>query len=158
MYLWFLFSVLNLSSAPTAPHPPARWFSLDVLVDTTGKTTDNCCSSQPTPPNLSLTAYGMGEGCCRCCLLFTRMGRGCISSPRSRFRSAGLIRSCKHGLSPLAFGIRCNPARTLHADFGLRGSCSSRSCVCWQGFLLACSSRRCLYRHRVPLFPSVIHI
>lgn len=52
-YLWLLFSVLNLSSASIAQHPPTQWFSLGILTDTTGRTTTNCCSSQPAPQTLS---------------------------------------------------------------------------------------------------------
>lgn len=112
-----LVSVLNLSSAPMAQHPPTERFSLDGLTDTTGTATTNCCSSQP-PPSPLLTALGTGEGGCPRHRLFTGMGAGCLSSPQSRSCSAGLVKSGTGGLSPLGLGIRCGLARTRTLTLG----------------------------------------
>lgn len=64
----------------------------------------------------------------------------------------------KHGLSPLAFGIWCGLAGTCVLTLGSMEDVPAGGACAGRGFLLACFSRRCLCRHQVPLFPSVIHI
>jgi len=152
-YLWFLFSVLHLSAAPVARHPPALVFP-GCAYGYHWKPYSQLLLLSTNPSNPVLTAHGGGEGCCPRC---PGMGRGRLAPPPLCSYSAGLIGGCRRGLCPLAFGMGCSLAGTRVLTVGSVEAVLAGAGRAGRGFCCVLLGEVSC-RRRVPLLPSPVRV